>query len=355
MARSRGRVLAVFGLLCITLTAAQGSERPVRVGAVHFEARERTIAVTGEVAARVETDLSFRVGGRITGWFVDVGAEVRQGQLLARLDPEEQQADVEAAEAGVRAAEAQLKLANANFERQKSLLDGGVITRRDFDNAETAQRTATSARDAAIAQRDSAREVLSYTDLRAPADGIITVRNAETGQVVQAAQTMFTLADTGPRDAVFNVYESLFFAEPSKEGVVVSLLSDSSIRTTGSVREVSPTIDAATGTVRVKIAMDHTPPEMTLGAAVLGVGSLAPRNVAIVPWQALTGVGDKPALWIVDKAKGTVSLRPVTVESFETGSTLVAGGVEEGEIYVADGGKMLRPGQTVSILEGAAE
>jgi membrane fusion protein, multidrug efflux system len=345
MTRSGKLMLAALLLSAAALPAlADGAARPVHVAPVHFEERKQSVTITGEVVARVETDLSFRVGGRITGWFVDVGDAVRQGQVLARLDPEEQKADVEAAEAGVRAAEAQLKLARANFDRQKSLLNDGISTRRDFDDAETA-----------IAQRDTAKEVLSYTELRAPADGIVTARLAESGQVAQAAQTMFTIADTGPRDAVFNVYESLFFAQPAKDGVVVTLLSDDKVRTTGTVREVSPTIDSQTGTVRVKIAMDQTPPEMTLGASVVGVGALAPRRVAVVPWQALSGIDGKPALWIVDKAKNTVSLRPVEVLSFETGVALVSAGIEEGEGYVADGTKLLRPGQTVTATEGAAQ
>jgi RND family efflux transporter MFP subunit len=277
---------------------------------------------------------------------------VKEGQVLAELDPEEQHADVEAAEAGVRAAEAQLKLARTNYDRQKSLLNDGISTQRDLDDAETALRTAESAREAAVAQRDTAREVLSYTELRAPADGIVTARLAEAGQVAQAAQTMFTLADNGPRDAVFDVYESLFFANPSKDGVVVTLLSDDKVRTTGNVREVSPTIDAATGTVRVKIGLDRTPPEMKLGASVVGVGALAPRRVAVVPWQAISGIGRKPALWVVDKASETVSLRAVDVLSYETGSALISGGIEEGEIYVADGTKLLRPGQKVAPVGG---
>lgn len=356
MTRSGRMMLAALLLSATAMPAlADGASRPVRTAPVHFEEREQTVTITGEVVARVETDLSFRVGGRITGWFVDVGDAVKEGQVLARLDPEEQKADVEAGEAGIRAAEAQLKLARANFDRQKSLLNDGISTRRDFDDAETALRTAESAREAAVAQSDTAKELLSYTELRAPADGIVTARLAEAGQVAQAAQTMFTIADTGPRDAVFNVYESLFFEQPSKEGVIVTLLSDDKIRTTGHVREVSPTIDTQTGTVRVKIAMDQTPPEMTLGASVVGVGSLAPRRVAVVPWQALSGVGSRPALWIVDKANNTVSLRPVEVLSFETGAALVSGGIEEGETYVADGTKLLRPGQTVTALEGGAQ
>lgn len=355
MAISGSMMLGALALLAVASPAwADGAARPIHTAPVHFEERKQSITITGEVVARVETDLSFRVGGRITGWFVDVGGAVTEGQVLARLDPEEQRADVEAAEAGVRAADAQLKLARTNFDRQKSLLDDGISTRRDFDDAETALRTAESARESAIAQRDTAKEMLSYTELRAPSDGIVTARLAESGQVAQAAQTMFTIADTGPRDAVFDVYESLFFAQPSKNGVTVTLLSDDKIRTTGNVREVSPTIDAETGTVRVKIAMDQTPPEMTLGSSVVGVGSLAARRVAVVPWQALSGIDGKPALWIVDTTNDTVSLRPVAVASFETGVALISGGIEEGEIYVADGTKLLRPGQAVTAIEGAA-
>lgn len=351
----RMRLAALALGVMLSPALADGLARPVRVAPVHFEEREQKVTITGEVAARVETDLSFRVSGRITGWFVDVGAAVTEGQVLARLDPEEQKADVEAAEAGVRAAEAQLRLARANFERQTALLNDGISTRRDFDDAETALRTAEGSREAAIAQRDTAKEVLSYTELRAPAAGIITARLAETGQVVQAAQTMFTLADNGPRDAVFEVYELLFFAQPSEEGVVIALLSDERVRTGGTVREVSPTIDTGTGTVRVKVTMEKTPPEMTLGASVVGIGALAPRRVAVVPWQALSsGLDGKPALWIVDREKNTVSLRPVEIASFETGEVLVAGGVEEGESYVADGTKLLRPGQTITVMEGGA-
>jgi RND family efflux transporter MFP subunit len=351
----RRTMLAALAFSAVAWPAlADGAPRPVHVAPVKFQEREQTITITGEVVARVETDLSFRVGGRITGWFVDVGAAVKEGQVLARLDPEEQKADVVAAEAGVRAADAQLKLARTNFDRQKSLLNDGISTQRDFDDAETALRTAESAREASIAQRDTAKEVLSYTELRAPADGIVTGRLAESGQVAQAAQTMFTIADNGPRDAVFEVYESLFFSQPSEDGVVITLLSDDRVRTEGRVREVSPTIDAETGTVRVKIAMAETPPEMTLGASVVGVGSLAPRRVAVVPWQALSGTDGKPALWIVDKANDTVDLRPVEVMSFETGAALISGGIEEGETYVSDGTKLLRPGQTVTATEGAA-
>ncbi|MDX3927060.1 MAG: efflux RND transporter periplasmic adaptor subunit [Shinella sp.] len=332
-------------------SAAESSSPAVRIEAIRYGGHEQTITLTGEVAARVQTDLSFRVGGRITGWFVDVGAQVKAGQLLATLDPEEQRADVEAAEASVRAAEAQLKLARTSFERQQSLLREGIATRRDLDEAETALRTAEGSLEATIAQRETAADVLSYTELRAPSDGIITVRNAESGQVAQAAQPMFTLADLGPRDAIFDVYESLFFQRPSAAAIEIMLVSDPEVRTTGEVREVSPTIDPANGTVRVKIGMRRTPLQMTLGSSVVGVGRIAAKRVAVVPWDAVSGVGNQPALWVVKPDDNTVELRPVEVSSFESGVALVASGVEDGERFVAAGTKLLRPGQVVGERE----
>src|SRR6218665_3265091 len=107
MTRSVRTMLVALLLSATALPAlAESTARPVRIAPVHFEEREQSVTITGEVVARVQTDLSFRVSGRIAGWFVDVGSAVREGQVLARLDPEEQKADVEAAEAGVRAAEA---------------------------------------------------------------------------------------------------------------------------------------------------------------------------------------------------------------------------------------------------------
>ena len=172
-----------------------------------------TVRLTGEVRAQVESDLSFRVGGRITERMVNVGDHVTADQVLARLDPQQQQATVTAADAAVQSAEAVLRQATSSYERQKALLAQGYTTKREHDQAQEAFRTAQAALDTARAQFGTARDHLSDTVLRAGAPGVITARNAEAGQVVQVAQTVFSIAQDGPRDAVFNVYESIFTRE----------------------------------------------------------------------------------------------------------------------------------------------
>src|SRR5690348_11724076 len=153
---------------------------------------QASITLTGEVQARFRADLSFRVSGRVLERLVDVGAHVDAGELLARLDPAEQQADVDAAKAGLAAAESQLRVAQATFDRQNSLIASGFTTSTAYGQAKEGLRTAESSLDAAKAQLGTAKDGLGYTELRAGAAGVITSRSLEVGQVVQSAQQVFT-------------------------------------------------------------------------------------------------------------------------------------------------------------------
>ena len=346
----------------LVLASCQGEAKPtekgktaVRVQSADFVDHRQTVMLTGEVVAHVQTNLSFRVSGQITEWYADVGSHVKAGEVLARIDPKEQQADVEASEAAVRAAEAQVRQASSAFERQKALLAKNSTTQEVFDQSQTALRTAEGSLDSAKAQLGTSRDALSYTELRADADGIVTERNAEAGQVVQAAQTMFAVARDGPRDVIFKVYESLLFEKPADPKIRLALVSDPSVETEGTISEVSPTIDTATGTVRVKIAMDHTPERMTLGAPVTGIGSFAPTKLVILPWTSLSAIDGKPAVWVMDAKDSSVNLKPVTVAFYERGRVLISGGLAKGDSVVVEGSKMLRPGQVVDVVKEQAE
>ena len=217
-----------------------------------------------------------------------------------------------------------------------------------FDNAQEGLRNAEASLEAAKAQLGTAKDALSYTELRAGASGVITARSLEAGQVVQAAQPVFTLAQDGDRDAVFDVYESIFFEDYDANHVALSLLSDPSVTATGYVREVSPAIDAKSATVRIKIAIPNPPATMTLGSAVAGTANRQPGAQISVPWTALMALGPKPAVWVVGPQTKTVSLRPVTLEGYEAGAVIVKQGLEPGERVVVDGGKLLSPGQLVT-------
>ncbi|MEW6640446.1 MAG: efflux RND transporter periplasmic adaptor subunit [Pseudomonadota bacterium] len=320
----------------------------VRTEVVALKERVASVTLTGDVRARVQAELSFRVSGRVTERLADVGAHVAADQVLARLDPTEQKADLDAATAAVTAAESQVKVATATFDRQKTLLSNGFTTRAAFDQAQEGLRTAEGSLEAAKAQLGTARDALGYTELRASAAGIITARNIEVGQVAEATQPAFSLAQDGDRDAVFDVYESILFAQTADDRVALVLVSDPAVKAQGHVREVSPTIDPKTATVRVKVAIENPPAAMTLGSPVSGTATWPPERRIILPWGALTAVGAAPAVWVVDAKSKVVALKPITVENYETGAIVVKSGLAPGERVVIDGGKMLSPGQTVT-------
>src|ERR1700752_1949901 len=269
--------------------------------------------LTGEVQARFRADLSFRVSGRVLERLVDVGAHVNAGDLLARFDPAEQQAEFDAATAAVAAAEAQLRVAQATFDRQSNLLSSGFTTRVAYDQAQEQLRTAQSTLESAKSELGRTREALGDTELHARAAGVITARSLEVGQVVQAAQSVFTLAQDGDRDAVFDIPESMFLGDVDHDHVSLALVSGPDVTAVGYVREISPAVDPNSSTVRVKVAIQNPPLAMTLGSAIAGTAGTKPATDITLPWTALTAVGSKPAGWIVDPKTSTASLKPVIV------------------------------------------
>lgn len=351
-------VIAWGGLSAVALSSCEqqavSETRPKTVETVVAEITPvvENSAITGEISARVESDLSFRVSGRIVERAVDVGSSVKAGQVLARMDAEEQKADLNIATANLQSAIAQQTQAQLAFDRQQNLFRTQVTTRAALDQAQETLLTAQGSVQSAQAQLDSARDALTYTELRADADGVITARNVEVGQVAQAAQLVFTLAHDGPRDAVFNVFEALYLGRVLENKVAISLLSSPSDRIKASVREISPTIDVTTGTIRVKVGLEGAP-EMPLGAPVVGLFRSTARDAIELPWSAMASKSGKPAVWIVDPSSSNVSLRLVDVSSYETGRFAVRAGVSPGEIVVANGAIFLRPGQTVTYNKGA--
>jgi membrane fusion protein, multidrug efflux system len=333
--------------------SAAPAERPalVRTELVQPRQGQAAMTLTGEVQARFSADLSFRVSGRVLARLVDVGTHVNAGDLLARLDPAEQQADFDAATAGVAAAEAQLRVAQATFDRQNSLLSSGFTTRVAYDHAQEQLRTAQSTLESAKAELGRTREALGDTELHARAAGVITARSLELGQVVQAAQSVFSLAQDGERDAIFDVPESMFFADVEHGRVSLALLSDAHVTASGFLRVISPAVDPKISAVRVKVAIQNPPPAMTLGSAIAGTAGTKPAAEITLPWTALTAVGSKPAVWIVDPKTNTASLKPVTVSAYEAGAVLIKQGLEAGDRVVIDGGKLLSSGQPVTYGE----
>ena len=312
---------------------------------------QASVTLTGEVRARFRADLSFRVSGRAIARFVDVGSHVEAGQLLARLDPAEQRADVDAATAAVASAEAQLRVAIVTFERQKTLITSGATTRVLYDQAEEGLRSAESALEAAKAQLGTAKDAFAYTELRAGAAGVITARILEVGQVVQVAQPVFSLAQDGEREAVFDVDE-FFLGELDGGLMALRLVSDPHVTAIGHVREISPAVDPKSSTVRVKVTIQNPPAAMTLGSAVAGTRTSKSAAQITIPWTAMMALGVKPAVWTIDPKTMTVQLKAVTIARYEADSVLIKAGLEPGERVVVDGGKLLSAGQPVTFDGG---
>ena len=315
-----------------------------------LEPYAETLVLTGEVRARTSSQLSFRVSGRIAERFVDVGDHVKAGQLLARLDPSQQQADVANAEAALAAAEAGARQAASAFDRQKALLDKGFTTQSAFDAATKAVRTTAGTVDAAKAALDIARANLAYTELHADTDGAVTARTADAGEIVAAARPVFVVAVDGPRDAVFDVYEQLFLSLTELPDITVGLVKDPSVSVSGKVREISPTVETRTGTVRVKVDIGTPPAVMSLGAPVTGRIDGRKMPAVLLPSSALAEKNGAAAVWVVTANGTSAELRPVGVAGYTTKDIVIGTGIADGDRVVIDGGKLLRPGATVEIV-----
>ncbi|NNG61625.1 efflux RND transporter periplasmic adaptor subunit [Pseudomonas fragi] len=346
---------AVMGLSLLVLLTACGKERPTeplspRVYVQQVSTREFAppIQLSGDIQARVETQLSFRVGGKIIERKVDVGDHIQANQVLARLDPKDLKIQVETAQASVNAQQAQVVQTRAAFIRQQKLLPKGYTSQSEYDAANAARLSAQSALTAAQAQLANAREQLSYSQLQAEAPGVITARQAEVGQVVQATMPIFTLARDGARDAVFNVYESLFIEPPKNHTVQVTLLSNPAIKVNGQIREITPTVSAQSGTLQIKVQLDALPKGMDLGS-IVSVNLTPPPSRSIeLPWSALTKDISEPAVWIADE-QSIVRLQRVKVGRYLTGSVIVSEGLKDGEKVVVAGGQLLHPGMKVEV------
>ena len=348
--------LSAFALIAL-LTACKPVEepepepiRPVRVTTIETREGGETVTLTGRVEAQNEVSLSFRVGGRMIARSVNVGDRVRAGQVVARLESETARNTLRSARADLTAARARLVEAQNNFERHRSLLDRGFITRAMFDQAEQAFRSARAQVDAAQAQASIAETQLGYADLISDSSGTVTARRAEPGEVVAAGQPIVQLAREGGRDAVFDVPARVIQSASANAEIVVTLSSDSKVQTTGRVREVAPQADPVTRTFKVRVGLNNPPAAMRLGSTVTGSTQLGAGPGLEIPASALTSANQRPAVWILDPANNTVSLRNIEVLRYDLARVAVAGGLQAGDIVVTAGVQTLRPGQQVRLL-----
>jgi RND family efflux transporter MFP subunit len=352
----RAMLLAATLALCACGGKKEAEEmvRPVRSMVVTGGSTAECATYTAEIRSRFETDLSFQVGGKVIRRDVDVGANVKRGQVLAQIDQTDQQLGVDAARGAVPAAQSDLDRARSEEARYRDLLERGLTTRAQYQAQQTAVRSAEAKLAQATADLRLAQQRLGYTTLRADQDGVVTGVQVESGSVVAAGQRVMSIARPSELEAVFDVPDARIGEVRTAYAVVISPLQPAIGAWAGRVREISPSADPVTRTYRVRTSIVNPSASLRLGMTVTvtlpRVGG-AP-NVAL-PSTAIYQKDGKPAVWIV-KSDNTVELRPVVVERYESDRAYVADGIRTGERVVTAGVHRLAPGEKVKLLDEKA-
>lgn len=328
---------------------ASAPVRPVRTQVVSITEWRATETGIGEIKPRYESDLGFRIGGKLARRLVDVGMMVEKSGIVARLDDTNEETAVNIAQSDIIAAKAELDDASAQEQRQHVLLKNGFTTRAAYDNVLRQMKLAQAKFESAQLAKKNAEERLSYTQLASDQAGVVTAVGAEAGQVVAAGQMIVRIARLDAMEAEFQVAEKTLRSVPADAAIEVNLLGDPSIKASGHVREVATTADPVTRTYAVRVALDHPPAELRFGATVQGRVVLQEKKVVELPLSSLFEKNKGPAVWVFDPHTKTVELRPVKLLRYEADKVLITDGLKAGERVVTAGVQKLWPGMKVRL------
>lgn len=348
-----GLMGGVFLAACSKTEPAPDPVRAVRTLTVAAQTAGGAYEYAGEVRARTESRLSFRVGGKMVKRLVDLGDIVKSGQLLAQLDPQDLRLSQEAASAAVTAARVSYEQNAADFKRYKDLRDQGFISSADLERRDTTLKASKAQLDQALAQANVQGNQAGYSNLLADAKGVITGVDVEPGMVVSAGSPVLRLAHDGPRDVVFSVPEdkvSLIKAlagQPDRFKVRLWGTQQTTLPVT--IREISAAADAATRTFLVKADLGAVPnPEIRLGQTATVIVELPQTSgVTKLPLSALREEAGRSSVWLVDRASMTVKAQPVQVAGADGNDAVITAGLAPGQVVVTAGVHVLNPGQKV--------
>jgi RND family efflux transporter MFP subunit len=338
---------------CSKPLPAEEPVRAVKVVTLGEEAQRSSVEYAGEVRARVESRLGFRVAGKMIRRPVELGQRVKAGEVLAQLDPQDYKLSVDAARAQRAAAATNRDLAAADFKRYKDLREQNFISSAELERRESTLTAAQAQFDQAQAQLTGQGNQAAYTTLVADVSGVVTAVDAEVGQVVSAGTPVLRIAQDGARDVVFAVPEDKVQAMRVGSPAVVKVWS-SNTTLQATVREVAASADPVTRTFSVKLALDAKD-ALPLGATVsVTAAALAHAGVAVLklPTSAFVRDGSNSAVWVLDKASMTVKLTPVQIATADGNDVVVSSGLLPGMQVVTAGVHVLQPGQKVSLYQG---
>ncbi|MBC7500299.1 MAG: efflux RND transporter periplasmic adaptor subunit [Herminiimonas sp.] len=355
--RSLTLAVAVVSALAVTACSKPVEKveeiRPVRVITLAAVNADVEAQFSGDVRARVESRLGFRVGGKIIARKVDVGTVVKRGQVLMQLDPQDLRLAQAQSNAGMQAAESNRFLAQEELKRYKDLRGKNFVSQAVLDGKETAFKAAQASYDQAVAGFKNQSNQTGYTTLVADADGVVTGVDAETGQVVAPGTTVVRVAKAGEKEVVIGIPEDKVEALRRVTDVRVRTWAKPDQVLPGKIREISPIADPVTRTYTARVSIADAPADVRLGmTAFVTFSSKSPTAMIKVPLTALLQEKNSSAVWIVEN--GTVKLMPVQIGSSSGNDILLANGVKAGQTVVTAGVNLLKPGQKVKILDEAA-
>jgi multidrug efflux system membrane fusion protein len=330
--------------------------RPVKVARI-VDQGDGVMSFAGDVRARYETILSFRVAGKLLARHVDVGDRVRKGQVLARLDQNDYRLAVQDLQAQLASAVANRDFLQDDVARYRELLSQKVTSPPEFDRHQTAYTTARERAAALEAQLGHALNQLAYTELSADRDGVVTALEVERGQVVSAGQAVVKLAQLDEKDIHFDVPEHRLPELTRRQAVTITLWADHERRLNGHIREIASAADPASRTYRVKAALLEHQEAAQLGmTATVWIPSNTSSRMTI-PLSAVFTPQNKPGqphVWLVDEASRTVRSVPVQVGEPLDGEQIAVMGLASGQLLVSAGVQRLAEGQAVRLPDGIA-
>ena len=360
----RGRaVLIAIGAVSVMMLAACTAESAadpriapplVRTTLVH-DTSAASRAFTGVIAARVQSDLGFRVPGKLVQRFVDTGQNVKRGQPLARIDPVDLNLAAHAQQEQVAAARALARQTAADEARYRELLDGRFISASAYDQAKAAADAARAQLRAVDAQAAVARNASRYATLEADADGVVMETLVDPGQVVSAGQVVVRIAHAGPREALIQLPETLRPAIGSSGQA--TLFGKDNIVVPTRLRQLSDAANPLTRTFEARYVLEGDLANAPLGATVtiqIADGRAGEHDGLQVPVGALIDAGKGPGVWIINGNPAKVTWRPVTIMRVNDESANVTGRLTQGERIVALGAHLLREGEQVRIVSRSA-
>ena len=354
--RYGGRAVLAALLIAVVLASGCGQTAEkeqavlVKTQTVQLGQKAGEAQYAGSVKGRYESNLSFQAAGRILTRNVQLGSRVHAGDVLMTVDPKDIVQAVNQSAAAINSAQAQLSLAESNLSRFQQLYAQNAISAATLEQYQTAYAQAQAAYDQAQAAAAQSQNSLSYTNLTADADGVISAVTGEVGQVVAAGQTVLTLVHSDELEVEINVPENHVQDFAMGKAVAVSFWALQGQAVNGTVREVAPMADATARTYKVRISLPEAPEGLQLGMTATvscqsGTAAPAGEAAAILPLSAIYQTGNSPQVWVVGK-DNTLSLRNVQVENFSDNEVKVQG-LADGDVVVTAGVHRLSEGEAV--------